>query len=141
VNAGGQSALPNRSSSLYFSGLIAKGREVGHHILHLLGVENRAIPQGGSDPLEAVSPMVGRHDRLRIDATTVDNPRPQLRGRQSAARSCQIGGEITLLTLLGKWAAVAKQAQAAGAVGHNRTPSCRITLKALKRVIDAIGAG
>jgi len=94
VNAGGQFARPYRLSSLCLSGLIAKRREVGHYILYLLCIEDRAIPQGGSDPLKAFGPMIGRHDRLRIDATAVDNPRPQLRCRPSAAGSCQIGGEV-----------------------------------------------
>jgi len=118
-----------------------QGDEISHHILDLLCIENRSTPESGRDTLEPFCAMVGRHDGLGIDATTVNDPRSQLGLRKSASGPREIGSQIALLALFGKGSTVAEQTKTTAAIGHDRPASGRIALQALKWLIDPVAVG
>ncbi len=64
-------------------------------------VEHRLSRKRRSDASEAVRPVVGRHDAVRVEAAAVDDAEPELRLRPASARTVQIGGQVSLNAALG----------------------------------------
>src|SRR6516165_2854149 len=53
-------------------GLIAQSRQKGYHILDLFWREDRLTAPSASDTGEPRHPVVGRHDRVRVEAGWID---------------------------------------------------------------------
>ena len=49
-------------------------REEGNDVLDLLGAQDRLAGIGRRDPVEAFGAVIGRHDRVRVDAAGIDEP-------------------------------------------------------------------
>ena len=92
--------------------LVAQGREVGDHILDLLGSEKRLALEGRSHPGQPVDSVVGRHDRVRIEPARIDDAQAQLTFAPARAGSLQIGRQRPLKFFFRKRSAVAEETEA-----------------------------
>ena len=71
----------------------AKSQE-GDHILDLLGGQDRLAAPGGADAGQPVDPIIGRHDRCRVEPGGVDEAQPQLPSDQRDPRPCRSGASV-----------------------------------------------
>ena len=61
-----------------FRKLVSQRRQMGDHVLDLLGGQNRLSLERGRDARKTLDPVIGRHDRVRVEAAGIDNPQAQL---------------------------------------------------------------
>src|SRR6202521_5727043 len=118
--------------------LITQRREKSHHILDLLGRQHRLAAPGRRDAGEPVHPIIGRHDRCRIDPAGIDHAQPQLARGPSRAAAGKIRREVALELLLGKRAGMAQQAETDLAVGDDRPAAQRIAGLVAQRRRDRV---
>src|SRR6202051_1422754 len=71
-------------SSVMSCVLIAQRHQIGYHILDLLGSQDGLALKRRRDPLEAIDPIIGRHDGVGLELRGIDDPQPQL----SLGRAC-----------------------------------------------------
>src|SRR5262249_37873839 len=118
-------------SSLFM--LVAQSREIGDHVLDLLRRQYRLSLKGGSDAGETIDAVVGRHDRVRVEAARIDNPQPQLALRPARSGSRQVRRQCALELLLREGAGVAEKAEAHLSINDNAATAFRVAIGAGQR--------
>ena len=58
----------------------------GHHVLDLLGAQDRLAAKGRRHAHQPLGPIIRRHDRRRVDPAGIDDPQPQLALRPARRR-------------------------------------------------------
>src|ERR1700722_8034017 len=56
--------------------LIAQRHQIGYHVLDLLGGEDGLALKRRRHPLEAIDPIIGRHDGVGLEPRRIDDPQP-----------------------------------------------------------------
>src|SRR6516162_3365400 len=118
--------------------LIAQRRQEGYHILDLFGRQDRLAGPGAADAGEALYPVIGWHDRARVEASRVDEPQPQLTRRPTRTRSGQIRCEGPLKPLLGKGTGVAQETGAEAPVQYDRPAARGIACRSGQRIRNGV---
>src|SRR5262245_36342286 len=118
--------------------LVRQGREVGDHVPDRLRGQHRLALKGRSHARETVDPVIGRHDRVRVEVACIHDPQPQLALRPARSGSLEVRRQCALELLLREGPAVAEEAEAHLPVNDDIAPAFHVPLRTSQRLGDGI---